>query len=400
MRAPLIDVRLAGLAISVRLMGRSGRIKLVPLALALARLLGLLSLSRFGRGPNDRRLIPDVERRGTCFDAGVSSPVPPNEEPLAVLPPVRFLLLIVTLGGMYPIAEAFLGDPRGGVLIGAGSFERADCTRCSRRCICAVRVRICVRDVELGKPLVAGAFALVLRMTAGVAFRFLVVLGVGIDIPLEVRKPDEGYRCAAGFGVVLESPEGSFNLLLGGLLGVLAACIAVVDASDIGGEGGVRASEIPVDTDLVSGGVAIIGEDEFELGESIVGEFGAVISVAIEGNWRFRSLSCMISASILRSDNSSLSLCVSIRRPSLSCSPIFISSSIITARSIATLYFDSRSSNEDDVFRACLSKSSFWTSMSRKVSCRCLFASRSVVISFCKTLCAAPASVFDCLYLA
>ena len=102
MRVPLIEVRLAGLAISVRVIsdrlnGRSGRTKL----LALARLLGLLSASRLGIGPNESRLIPEVERRGTCLVTGVSSlPSPPIDEALAVLPPVRFLLRIVTLGGI------------------------------------------------------------------------------------------------------------------------------------------------------------------------------------------------------------------------------------------------------------------------------------------------------------
>ena len=102
MRAPLIDVRLTGRAISVRVIserlnGRSGRTKL----LALARLLGLLSPSRLGTGPNESRLIPEVERRGTCFVTGVSSlPSPPTDEVLAALPPVRFLLRIVTLDGM------------------------------------------------------------------------------------------------------------------------------------------------------------------------------------------------------------------------------------------------------------------------------------------------------------
>lgn len=96
MRAPDIEVRLRGRASSVRLRGRSRRTKLE----VLARLLGLLSLlSRFGRGPKESRLIPDVDSRATCFVGdGVSSAA--TEELLAVLPPVLFLLLIVTLGGM------------------------------------------------------------------------------------------------------------------------------------------------------------------------------------------------------------------------------------------------------------------------------------------------------------
>lgn len=66
----------------------------------LARLLGLLSLpSREGSGPNDRRLIPDVESLGTCLVVdGVSSGG--GTELLIELPPVLFLLLIVTLEGI------------------------------------------------------------------------------------------------------------------------------------------------------------------------------------------------------------------------------------------------------------------------------------------------------------
>lgn len=163
--------------------------------------------------------------------------------------------------------------------------------------------------------------------------------------------------------MVLESPEGSLSLLFGALMGVRAGFV-VPEASDIGGEGGVGVSDTVsvVETDFVSGGVVIIGEEAVDTGESTPsreGEFGAVISVAIVGNCRFRSFSCMISDSTFRSDNSSRNRWVSIRRFSRSCSPILISSSIITALSIATLYFDSRSSKEEDVFLACLSKSSF-----------------------------------------
>lgn len=124
-----------------------------------------------------------------------------------------------------------------------------------------------------------------------------------------------------------------------------------------------------------------------------------MISVDNEGSCRLRNLSCIISASIFRSDSSSRSRCVSMRRFSRSCSPTLISSSIITPRSIAILNFDSRSSREEDVFRTDFSKSSFWTSMSRNLSSSVRFVSRSVVISFCRIFWAAFASVFDCLYL-
>lgn len=217
-----------------------------------------------------------------------------------------------------------------------------------------------VSEVELGRPRVAGAFVLAFRITAGVAFLIREELGGAVTGgPLELRRLVDGYR-AAGLGVVLESPEGSFILLFGGFIGVLSIRFAEPEASEIGGDGGVPDTVSLVEIDFVSGGVVIMGDEAVEVGESAKeGEFGAVISVAMLGTCRFRSLSCIISASILRSDSSSLRRWVSIRRFSLSCSPILISSSIMTALSIATLYFDSRSSNDDEVFRACLSKSSF-----------------------------------------
>lgn len=160
----------------------------------LARLLGLLSVlpSRLGSGPNDRRLIPDVDSLGTCFvTEGVSSGGGGGggtEELLTELPPVLFLLLIVTLGGIEGFAvETVRGDARGGVCTGAGSFDLAECTRCSNRCICAVRLRMCVSDVEFGNPRVAGALVLVWRMTAGVAFLALEE-DVGAMGPFELRR--------------------------------------------------------------------------------------------------------------------------------------------------------------------------------------------------------------------
>lgn len=235
------------------------------------------------------------------------------------------------------------------------------------------------------------------RITDGVA---LVEL-TGMDGPLTDREADASLD---GFGVVLRSADGSL-ILLGGFIGVFICLGPFPNDSEMGGEGGVGVSDTVsvVETDFVSGGVATIGEEVAELGESSKeGELGAVISVDIVGRFQapcFLSLSCMISASILRSDSSSLSLCVSIRRFSRSCSPILISSSIITVRSMATLCFDSKSSSDDDVFRACLSKSSFATSISRSFICRVRFVSRKVVISFCNVFCAVFASALACLYL-
>lgn len=75
------------------------------------------------------------------------------------------------------------------MLTGAGSFDLADCTRCSSRCICAVRLRICVRELEFAGLRVAGAFILVPRMTDGVAFLIRELdSDDGPPGPLELRK--------------------------------------------------------------------------------------------------------------------------------------------------------------------------------------------------------------------
>jgi hypothetical protein len=96
---------------------------------------------RFGSGPNDSRLTPDVLSRGTCLDVDaawvlvgvVSSPCTDED---AVEPIVRFRDRIVTLDGtLWAPCTEDRGDARGGVLTGAGSFDLADCTRASNRCI-------------------------------------------------------------------------------------------------------------------------------------------------------------------------------------------------------------------------------------------------------------------------
>jgi hypothetical protein len=112
-----------------------------------------------------------------------------------------------------------------------------------------------------------------------------------------------------------------------------------------------------------------------------------------------RSFSWVMSDSIFRSDSSSRSRCVSMRRASRSRSPIFISSSSMTSRSMATLYLVSMSSSDDVWLRVWRSKSSFCTSTSRSCRCRVRWASRRVVISFCSRFCALLASALLCLYL-
>lgn len=221
---------------------------------------------------------------------------------------------------------------------------------------------------------------------------------VGMDGPRDDRNgcAEEGYRI--GLGVTLRSADGA-RMRLGGLRGVRKALGAFDERSETGGEGGVGVSEIvsAVDTDLLSGGVVMRGDEAIESGDisPAEGVFGAVMSVDNTGSCLLScrlSLSCKISASIFRSPSSSRRRCASIRRPSLSCSPILISSSIMTALSIATLYFDSTSSSDEVVFRACLSKSSFATSISLSFITNVRFVSRNVVISFCRVFWAAPAS--------
>lgn len=165
-----------------------------------------------------------------------------------------------------------------------------------------------------------------------------------------------------GRGVVFESASESLDFAIG-RAGVLAA--GGMSFSDVGGDGGVRVSDTSEDTDFV-GGVAIVGEEFDVVGDnSDVADCGrAKPSTRGEGFLRrclsaassaWRSLSCLISASILRSPSSSRNRCVSILSASLSCSPALISSSAMTPRSIDMLYFESRSSNDDVVFLACRS---------------------------------------------
>lgn len=102
---------------------------------------------RLGSGPKDNLETPELLSRGTCFvvpapvvllrkfAGAASSFAPPalleaTED--AADPPVRFRLRTVTEDGM---AIEDLGDARGGVVMGAGSLERAECTRASSRCI-------------------------------------------------------------------------------------------------------------------------------------------------------------------------------------------------------------------------------------------------------------------------
>lgn len=125
---------------------------------------------------------------------GVSSA---NDEE-AMEPMVRLRLRTVTVDGTAPPMTDERGDALGGVLTGAGSLERADCTRASRRCICAVRDRIWVSEVEVGSLWEVARFVVV-RAGAGVRVWVAArVPGGRID---ELDEVDE--LRARGFGVVL-----------------------------------------------------------------------------------------------------------------------------------------------------------------------------------------------------
>jgi hypothetical protein len=141
-----------------------------------------------------------------------------------------------------------------------------------------------------------------------------------------------------------------------GIAGVAKGLDILVDLSENGGEGGVGVS----DKDDFAGGVSKVGEeavvvvgDNSERGDadSDIGWMVKCFSRGASCSVAFCSFSLVMSASILRSDNSSRSLCASILSASLSCSPARISSSSMTLRSIVWLYFCSMSSSEDSVFR-------------------------------------------------
>lgn len=117
-----------------------GRAYEVTLARELGRLVSDSGPPRLGNGPKDKRLTPDVLSLGTWLPLemvegglrGVSSPAMEDAEE----PVVRLRERIVTVEGMLiPPCTEDRGDARGGVRDGAGSLDRAECTRASRRCI-------------------------------------------------------------------------------------------------------------------------------------------------------------------------------------------------------------------------------------------------------------------------
>jgi hypothetical protein len=152
--------------------------------------------------------------------------------------------------------------------------------------------------------------------------------------------------------------------------GVANGLVIGADFSEMGGDGGVGVSETP-DEEVFAGGVSkeasVVVGDSSERGEAetVGGSIERALLLLARDCSALWSLSLIISASILRSDNSSFSRWASMRSRSRSCSPVLTSSSSMTLRSMVWLYLDSMSSSEDSVLRCFRSKSSLATSISR-----------------------------------
>ena len=138
--------------------------------------------------------------------------------------------------------------------VGAGSFERAEFTRCSSFCIFPIRPRIWWREDEGGRPGVGGWIDR-RRLTA---VRW-VIDDVDCSWFIEIDGPREylGWRYECwGRGVVFVSEIESrdFGSGIDGVTAIGSEC------SELGGDGGVGVSETVDEADFV-GGVAIVGDE-------------------------------------------------------------------------------------------------------------------------------------------
>lgn len=233
-----------------RLSGRGAGMPLEyvwPIELRLEKLVRLLGrLSPWVRVPTDCRL------------GGIYGVPSPWTEELKLLPLVRFLedLRTVMLEGIGLCPDT---EPRGEVLLGvstgAGSLDRADCTRSSNFCIFPMRPRIWYREPDRGSPADWEALN-----------RETLERDVtdGVDRPL--LSGIEGARVCrllTGRPPLFDSVTDILGFLrLVGAPGLRR----LVDDSDIVGEGGVTASDVTDDADL-AGGVAIVGEEAVVTGE-------------------------------------------------------------------------------------------------------------------------------------
>lgn len=112
--------------------------------------------------PVESRLLGLAGRSRRSSRAGVV-PAPPLLLALVRLRELR----TVTVEGMWDwfSAEPGRGEARGGLEVGAGSLDRAECTRCSSFCILPIRPRIWVREVELGNVDGSARLSVALRET-------------------------------------------------------------------------------------------------------------------------------------------------------------------------------------------------------------------------------------------
>jgi hypothetical protein len=161
------------------------------------------------------------------------------------------------------------------------------------------------------------------------------------DTALDAWSADRGVAAVSGI-------SDADRFAGGNMCGSILTCAG---ASERGGDGGVSASEAVSD---LGGGVDALGDVGVAALISLPGLLVRKFFTARVLGFRDlrdsivasarRSFSNRISCSTFKSPNSSRKRCASILSPSLSCSPILISSSIKTPRSIATFSFDSKSS--------------------------------------------------------
>ena len=90
--------------------------------------------------PKERRLTPD------SFVSAM------DEAAEACDVRLRELLRVTLFGTQWPSALPLRGLARGGVCVGAGSLDRAECTRSSSFCILPISPRIWYKEPDLGKP--------------------------------------------------------------------------------------------------------------------------------------------------------------------------------------------------------------------------------------------------------
>lgn len=190
----------------------------------------------------------------------------------------------------------------------------------------------------------------------------------GVDQPLlyatEVAREWDGYRWVRGPWRERVPNDSDPEAFWRGKPGTALMDLRMLLVSDMGGEGGVAATEA---SDAFMGGVWNKGEETVEVAgdrSKISGVWG-VDGVRCKGvgflrrpppcHSAFRSLSWTMSVSILTSESSSRRRWFSMRRDSRSLSPFLISSSSRTPLSMAMLYLDSRSSRDEVVWRACRS---------------------------------------------